>query len=159
MSEDAGKVPGTLSVTTQVPGNKGKKDALFYRRARSNVRGVRANTLPDIKPGVPMMRIIPDNKTIRLWAGFHDFEVSDRGRIPKEVREGFEQWMRTNSNGVYTVEVISALIPGEDEPAQYFKVRQGRVVRRLTGDIDMVKRELGDERFTLMTPPPKRVKR
>ena len=88
MSEDQSRVP--LSMTVQIPGNKDAKAKQYYRRARSNVRGVRANTLP-ADTGVPVSRIVRDTKTIRKWALRRGMDVNEKGPIPGPVRDEFER--------------------------------------------------------------------
>lgn len=157
MSENRDQVP--LSMTVQIPGNKDAKAKQYYRRARSNVRGTRANTLPAPKPGVPVSRIVPDNDTIRRWALGREYPISDRGPIPVEIREDFDTWLKVNGNGAWNVQVISLHPPGAKKAAQYFLVRQGQVEIRTTQDPDMVKRDMGPEVYRLLTVPPRRRKR
>lgn len=158
MSENREQVPDTLSVTVQVPGGAAGKKQLYYRRARSNVRGARANTLP-ADTGVPVSRIVRDTKTIRKWALRRGMDVNEKGPIPGAVRDEFDAWLKVNGNGSWNVRVISLQPPGARKSGQYFLVKQGEVERRMTQDPDMVKRDMGPEVYHLLTVPPRPRKR
>lgn len=155
MSENPDRVPDTLSTTTPI---KRRPDGLEprQRRPRSNVRGPRANTLPPVKRGQPVSRIVPDNKTIREWARRRKYDVSDRGKIPDKIREEFAEWLKVNGNGAWNVTVVSLRPPGAKEYAQYFQVRQGSVLVKQTTDPFYVLRKLGPEVYPLLTVPPKK---
>ena len=141
-------VPDTLSTLTQLPVRKDGWDPR-QRRPRSNIPGVRANTLPEVMPGEKVFRINPDSDvgraTLRRWGRRHGYTVKERGKIPAEVRAAFMK-----ENDIWTVKIVSALLPGAAEPMQFFEVKQGSYVRKRTIDPFYVKRVLGDELYPLL---------
>ncbi len=155
VSENPDTVPDTLSTITKLPERKPGEWSPRTRRARSNIRGTRANTLPPVIPGEKIFRISPDSKvgraTLRKWARRNGYEVKGKGKIPAEVRDAFMA-----QNGIWTVRIISVMPPGATEFMQLFQVRQGSYVRNLKGasfysdDPFYVKRLLGDELFPLL---------
>lgn len=149
------KIPETLSNVQPLPAPKPGEWQRRNRRARSNIPGARANTLPPVIPGEKIFRIVPDAWTLRRWGRRNGFDVKDKGPVAKEVREGWESEMKQNGSLSWTVRVISYVIPGRngqpDRPAEFYQVRQGMYVRRTTTDWEMVKRELGAELHALLT--------
>lgn len=83
--------------------------------------------------------------TMRAWGLRNGYEVRARGRIPAEVQAAF---MRQND--IWTVTVVSAMLPGAKVFSQHFHVRQGGYTRRRTIDPDKVMRELGPELYNLL---------
>lgn len=160
-------VPETLSTVTPLPARKAGQWVRRTRFPRSLVRGERANTLPVIKPGERIFRVNPDppdsadyseetrkmlprhrregRATMRAWGLRNGYEVRARGRIPAEVQAAF---MRQND--IWTVTVVSAMLPGAKVFSQHFHVRQGGYTRRRTIDPDKVMRELGPELYNLL---------
>lgn len=62
-----------------------KRNANKFRKSlAAYVDGGRRVSTNNRKP-----RFVPDTKAIREWAKANGFEVSDRGQIPKEVREAY----------------------------------------------------------------------
>ncbi len=39
---------------------------------------------------VKQVQVGPDAKTVKEWARANGYEVADRGRVPKEIREAFD---------------------------------------------------------------------
>jgi hypothetical protein len=66
------------------------KNAAALRKALSPY--VRAGRRVTISRGAKVKRVQvgPDAKTIKEWARANGYEVSDRGRIPNDVRQAFE---------------------------------------------------------------------
>lgn len=118
------------------------------RRARSVVPGVRAERVPPAAAGERVFRVVPDNAFLRRWGRSHGHRVSGYGKIPAAVRESFD---RQNS---WTVRIISLLKSGDTEPRQYYQVMQGPYIRKLTVDPFYVKRELGDDLFSMLKEVP-----
>jgi hypothetical protein len=145
-----GQVPETLSSITPLPEPKPGQWSRRNRRARSNIPGKRANTLPPVMPGEKIFRVVPDAPTLRRWGRRRGFGTRDKGPIPKNVRDAFMA-----ENGSWTVRVISGLVPGRNgqpsRPMSFYQVRQGGYVRRNTVDPDMVRREMGPELYALLT--------
>jgi hypothetical protein len=113
-------------------------------RARSNITGFRAETVPPPRPGEVVFRLVEDNATLRAWGRKHGFDVSGRGPVKDEVRDHFRKW------NAWTVRVVSVQAPGDTQARQYFKVMQGQYLRRMTDDVFYVKRVLGDDLFPLL---------
>lgn len=130
----------TLGAVTEISAARAKRG----RRARSNITGVRAETVPPPRPGETVFALEPDAETLRAWGRRHGFTVSAKGPVKKEVREHFRKW------NAWTVRVVSVQRPGDTKARQYFKVMQGPYVRRMTRDLYYVQRELGDELFPLL---------
>ncbi len=149
------QVPDTLSTITPLPASRPGQWDRRNRRPRPLVRGERANTLPAIKPGEKVFRVSPDSKagraTLRAWGRRHGYDVKPRGKVPAEVRAAFME-----QNDIWTVTVVSALLPGAKDFSQHYHVRQGGYTRRRTIDPDMVRRELGAELFALLKEVPPR---
>jgi len=134
------KIPDTLSTLTPLPGRKDGREPR-QRRARSNVPGLRANTLPAILPGEKIFRIVPDNATLRRWGRRNGYPVKSYGQIPRVVREEFAK------QNAWTVRVVSVLVPGATEYSEFYQVRQGPYIRKQTTDPFYVRRTLGDELY------------
>lgn len=134
-------LPETLAFSaTRKPGVRPAQQ----RRARSNVPGVRAETLPAIIPGEKIFRVVPDNATLRSWGRRRGYRVAVHGKIPEAVRVAFAK------ENAWTVRVVSAMVPGDTQFRQFYQVRQGPYIRKMTTDPFYVKRELGDELFSLL---------
>jgi hypothetical protein len=101
MSEN---IPDTLSTITSLPLKPGQPG--YYQRARSLVRGERANTLPPVKPGARVFRVNPDpdedprlrpefldsqegRDMLRAWGAKNGFDVKPRGKVPGKLRAAF----------------------------------------------------------------------
>lgn len=132
-------IPSALTTPTSDAGGRVRR-----RRARHNIPGRQAGILPPVHPGEIVFRLFPDNETLRVWGRKYGFKVADRGPVRKEVREHFDKF------NAWSVYIVSLLVPGTTEPAAYYKVMQGPYERRLTVDVDMVKREMGPELFALL---------
>ena len=137
-------VPETLLKPTALAARSDGREPR-KRRARSNITGERANTLPAIIPGEKILKIVPDNVTLRAWGRRHGFTVKDRGKIPGGVRDAFMK-----VNGAWTVKIVSVMPPGDTEYRQFYQVRQGAYLRKMTRDPFYVRRELCDELYALL---------
>ena len=133
------EVPPTLSTATSEDGGRARP-----RRARYNVPGQRAGIIPPAQEGEIVFQLYPDPETLRAWGRKYRFKMKDTGRIPKKVREHFNRY------NAWSVRIVSVQPPGASEPSAYFKVMQGPYERRLTQDVDLVKRDLGPELYPLL---------
>lgn len=165
-------VPETLSTVTRLPASRpGGVWDRSNRRPRSLISGERANTLPAIIPAHKIFRVNPDpvydpvladsnpsfsekavaehrryaHGVIRQWGLRNGYEVRARGPIPADVRAAF---MKTNA--IWTVEVVSALLPGAKDFSQHFHVRQGGYTKKRTIYPHVVRREMGHELYNLL---------
>jgi hypothetical protein len=172
--------PETLSTVTSLPAGKHEPWNRRNRRPRPIIRGPRANTLPVIKPGEKIFRVNPDppgecprcgvridapghgvdcpytvkvldrhrqagRVAIREWGLRNGYEVRARGKIPADVQAAF-----MTANDIWTVRVVSALLPGAKDFSRHFHVRQGEYTISRTVDPDAVRRELGPELYNLL---------
>jgi len=201
MSEN---VPETLSTITPLPLKPGQPG--YTRRARSLIKGERANTLPDIRPGAQLFRVNPDpdedprlrpehldsqagRDMLRAWGAKNGYDVKPRGKIPGKIRAAFveeaekalarhreagraamRKWASRNGyevgardpvpaevregfmkeNDIWTVQIVSSMLPRANTFSRHFHVRQGGYTIRRTIDPDMVRRSLGPELYNLL---------
>lgn len=131
---------GELGTVTGLDGARAQR----ARRARSNITGVRAETVPPPRPGEVVFHLVPDNATLRAWGKKYGFKVSGRGPVSKEIREHFSRW------NAWTVRIVNIQRPGDTEARQFFKIMQGPYLRKMTRDLFYIRRELGDELFPLL---------
>jgi hypothetical protein len=131
---------GPPGAVTGISGARARRQ----KRARSNITGVRAETVPPPRTGETVFRLVPDTETLRAWGRKHGFAVSASGPVRKEVRDHFSKW------NAWSVRIVSVQVDGDTQARQFFKVMQGPYVRKMTRDLFYVKRELGEELFPLL---------
>lgn len=154
-------VPETLSQIIPLPEPKPGQWSRRNRRARSNIPGRRANTLPPLPPPLPqekIFRINPDSEigraTLRKWGRSRGYKIAGRGKIPARVREAFMK-----ENNIWTVREFylhSRGPGGKRYVSRNYQLRQGEYLVPLlhgkpeTIDPFYIKRALGDELFNLL---------
>lgn len=152
------EIPETLANVTPLPPPQPGKWERRNRRARSNIPGRRANTLPPVLPGEKIWRISVDSDigrvTLRRWGRRHGYQVADKGKIPGQVRDAFMK-----QNAIWTVKEITRQYTGpggRQVTSRMYQVKQGQYLvtlhhgRTETTDPFYVKRVLGDELFPLL---------
>jgi len=82
---------------------------------------------------------------MRDWGLRNGYEVRAREPIPPEVRAGFMK-----ENDIWTVEVVSALLPGAKIFSQHYHVRQGGYTKKRTIYPHEVRRAMGREMWNLL---------
>ncbi len=166
-------VPEAFSAVTSLPVPKpGQVWDRRNRRPRGLIPGERANTPPVIKPGEKMFRVNPEpvydpvlakgnpnfsrkkvtehreysRGVIREWSARNGYgEVSVRGKIPAATLAAFMK-----QHDIWTVQVVSALLPGAKEYSQHFHIRQGGYTKKRTIYPHVVRRELGHEIYNML---------
>lgn len=66
------------------------KNAGALRKALSPYVSVGRRVRTSRGARVKHVQVGPDAKTVKEWARANGYEVADRGRVPKEIREAFE---------------------------------------------------------------------
>ena len=82
---------------------------------------------------------------MRDWGLRHGYEVRARGEIPPEVRAGFME-----ENDIWSVEVVSALLPGASDFSQHYHLRQGGYTKKRTIYPHVIRRLMGREMWNLL---------
>jgi len=82
---------------------------------------------------------------MRDWGLRHGYKVRARGEIPPEVRAGFME-----ENDIWTVQVVSALLPGAKDFSQHYHVRQGGYDKKRTIYPHVIMRAMGREMWNLL---------
>jgi hypothetical protein len=68
-----------------------KKNAGALRKALSPYVSAGRRVRTSRGARVKHVQVGPDAKTVKEWARANGYEVADRGRVPKEIRDAFEE--------------------------------------------------------------------